>query len=53
MVILKLIVGVLSLLGIFVSGAWGLSFSMDQEIQKDLTSRGGPFYLSWGTYRDF
>ncbi|SMG19531.1 hypothetical protein [Dethiosulfovibrio salsuginis] len=38
---------------LFVSRSWALSFSMDEGIAKDLSSRGGPFYLSWGTYKDF
>ncbi|MDD4836045.1 MAG: hypothetical protein PHU72_02910 [Dethiosulfovibrio sp.] len=35
------------------STVWALSFSMDQDLKDDLVARGGPFYLSWGTYKDF
>nr|WP_321502570.1 hypothetical protein [uncultured Dethiosulfovibrio sp.] len=47
-----ILLGALSLM-FFVSKSWALSFSMDEDIANDLSSRGGPFYLSWGTYKDF
>ncbi len=32
---------------------YGLSLSMDMEIQEKLALKGGPFYVTWGGYKDF